>query len=329
MNRFFFACSLAVAGVLASCAGSNEPKATNIKISFNLSTSNPQYKALRAFGDAFEKETNGQYTIEIFPNELLGDQRASLELVQSGVIHMAAVANPVVENFNPEFAVIGLPYLYHSLDHQQAVFTSDALRPLFDTVTDNGFVVLGAYTAGARSVYTNKPINRPEDLNGYKLRVMQSDTMRRMIDAMGGVGTPMAQGEVYTAIQQGVLEGAENSEMTYVDLKHYEIAPFFSDTQHLMIPDLIIINRDFFQGMSAEHQAILRRLIRDSIINEFAEWAIDVSVAREEAIKNGATFVTVDKGPFIERVQPLHVSIAATSPLTQSVYDNVAALVVE
>ncbi len=183
-----------------------------LKVAFNQSEKHPQYKALVEFGKKLEEQTKGAYKLEISPNALLGDQRATVELTQNGVIQMAVVGNPVVENFNKDFAVIGLPYLYDSLEHQKKVFLSDVLKPLFKSVSSNGFEVVGIFTAGARCIYTDKAVTKPEDLAGYKIRVMQSDTMKKMLDLMGGIGTPMGQGEVYTAIQQGVINGGENDE---------------------------------------------------------------------------------------------------------------------
>ena len=182
-----------------------------LKVAFNQSEKHPQYKALVEFGKKLEEQTKGAYKLEISPNALLGDQRATVELTQNGVIQMAVVGNPVVENFNKDFAVI-LPYLYDSLEHQKKVFLSDVLKPLFKSVSSNGFEVVGIFTAGARCIYTDKAVTKPEDLAGYKIRVMQSDTMKKMLDLMGGIGTPMGQGEVYTAIQQGVINGGENDE---------------------------------------------------------------------------------------------------------------------
>ena len=183
-----------------------------LKVAFNQSEKHPQYKALVEFGKKLEEQTKGAYKLEISPNALLGDQRATVELTQNGVIQMAVVGNPVVENFNKDFAVIGLPYLYDSLEHQKKVFLSDVLKPLFKSVSSNGFEVVGIFTAGARCIYTDEAVTKPEDLAGYKIRVMQSDTMKKMLDLMGGIGTPMGQGEVYTAIQQGVINGGENDE---------------------------------------------------------------------------------------------------------------------
>lgn len=323
-------------GVLAGCSSEKpaadagnpgEVKETVLKIAFNQSENHPQYKALATFGEKIKEETKGAYSLEIAPNALLGDQRATAELVQSGTIAMAVVGNPIVENFNKEFAVIGLPYIYDSLLHQKEVFTSGILDELFASTEDNGFFVAGSFTAGSRNVYTDKPIETPEDLAGYKIRVMESDTMVKMLGFMGGVGTPMGQGEVYTAVQQGVLEGGENNEVTYADLKHYEIAPYFSYTQHLMVPDLIIINDDIYNAMTAENKEIFDKLMKETIINEFDVWNESVETAKATAVENGATFVDVDIKPFQDNVKPLHDEVTAASDGAKAIYDAIRGLV--
>ena len=317
------------AGVLMGCSGEKNQETTKsntLKVAFNQSEAHPQYKALKEFGDKLEKETNGQYKLEISPNALLGDQRAATELVQNGVIQMAVVGNPVVENFNKDFAVIGLPYIYDSIDHQKNVFLSGKLDELFKSVSKNGFEVVGAYTAGARSIYTNKPIEKPEDLKGYKVRVMQSDTMKKMVDLMGGVGTPMAQGEVYTAIQQGVLEGGENNEVTYADLKHYEVAKYFSYTNHLMVPDLIIVNEKVYNGMTKENKEIFDKLVKESVDLEFKAWAENVDAAKKLATENGAQFIDLSIKPFQENIKPLQENVRNSSEVTKKIYDDIRSL---
>ena len=294
----------------ASTPAEKEVKTQVLKVAFNQSENHPQYKALEEFSKELETQTAGAYKLEISPNELLGDQRATAELVQNGVIQMSVVGNPVVESFNKDFAVIGLPYLYDSLEHQKKVFLSGVLDPLFESTASSGFEVIGAFTAGARCLYTDKPMTKPEDLKGYKFRVMQSDTMKKMVDYMGGVGTPMGQGEVYTAVQQGVIEGGENNEVTYVDLKHYEIAPYLSYTNHLMVPDLIIINEDLYKGMTPENRKIFDDLMYKTIENEFEIWNDNVEAAKKVATENGAKFIEVDIKPFQERVKPLQEEVA-------------------
>ncbi|WP_130889407.1 TRAP transporter substrate-binding protein [Fusobacterium ulcerans] len=332
MKKILFAGSLLLIGMFIGCSKEKETAAEEkvktqvLKVAFNQSENHPQYKALTKFSNQLEEQTKGAYKLEISPNALLGDQRATAELVQNGVIQMSVVGNPVVESFNKDFSVIGLPYLYDNLEHQKKVFLSDVLEPLFKSVSSSGFEVIGAFTAGARCLYTDKPMMKPEDLKGYKFRVMQSDTMKKMIDYMGGIGTPMGQGEVYTAVQQGVIEGGENNEVTYVDLKHYEIAPYFSYTNHLMVPDLIIINEKLYNGMSSENRKIFDDLMKQTIENEFEVWNENVEAAKKIAIENGAKFIEVDIKPFQERVKPLQEEVANSSELTKEIYAKVREL---
>lgn len=332
MKKILFAGSLLLIGMFIGCSKEKETTAEEkvktqvLKVAFNQSENHPQYKALTKFSNQLEEQTKGAYKLEISPNALLGDQRATAELVQNGVIQMSVVGNPVVESFNKDFSVIGLPYLYDNLEHQKKVFLSDVLEPLFKSVSSSGFEVIGAFTAGARCLYTDKPMMKPEDLKGYKFRVMQSDTMKKMVDYMGGIGTPMGQGEVYTAVQQGVIEGGENNEVTYVDLKHYEIAPYFSYTNHLMVPDLIIINEKLYNGMSPENRKIFDDLMKQTIENEFEVWNENVEAAKKIAIENGAKFIEVDIKPFQERVKPLQEEVANSSEMTKEIYAKVREL---
>lgn len=286
---------------------------TEIKTAFNQSNKHPQFIALQAFGNKLSKQTNGRYKLTIYPNALLGDQRAALELVQNGAIQMAMVANPLIENYDKTFRVIGMPYIYSGSAHQEKVFTSGALDELFASTQKFGFEVLTAYTAGARSMYTKyTPVTNITDMKGQKIRVMQSDTMIQMLDCMGGTGVPMNQGEVYSAIQQGVLDGAENNEITYADLKQYEVAPFFSATRHLMVPDLLVISSDFASTMSAEDLATLKKLAKESTPSEFKIWNDRIESAKKTAQDKGATFTEVDIKPFQKSCQPLQEKLIET-----------------
>lgn len=317
-----------LAAVIGSALGMSSlvNAATEIKAAFNQSNQHPQYVALQGVAEKLERKTEGRYKLSIFPNELLGDQRAALELVQMGSVQMAVVANPLVENYDKTFRVIGMPYIYTGPDHQEKVFTSGMLDELFASTNKFGFEVLTAYTAGARSMYTKKgPINTIEDMKGEKIRVMQSDTMIKMLSCMGGTGVAMGQGEVYSAIQQGVLDGAENNEITYSDLKQYEVAPYFSSTRHLMVPDLVVISTDFLASMPKADRDILVNLVKESTKIEFELWNKQISEAKAIAQSKGAKFNDVDIKPFQESCKSLQESLIET-PAQKELFKQITEL---
>lgn len=228
---------LCIAALLTGCAKKEAEKgvsesrnAANVKtvtwkLAFNQSIEHPQARALVWLSEQFEKETGGAYRIEINPNELLGNQKEALESLQMGVIQMAMVANSIIEPMAADFSIIALPGLYSSVEHQQKTFESGVLDDLFKSTAQSDFYSLAGLHGGVRNVYGKKPIRSPAYIKGMKIRVMQSQLMLDTINAMGAVGVAMSQGEGYTAIQTGVLDGAENNEVTYWDLKQYEVAP--------------------------------------------------------------------------------------------------------
>ncbi|MFN7250536.1 MAG: TRAP transporter substrate-binding protein [Anaerobacillus sp.] len=282
-------------------------KTKELKLAFNQPENHPQYKAMEQLSKKFAEQTNNEYEIKIFPNELLGSQRETIELVQSGTIAMSIVAGSLMENFNQDYAVFNLPYVYDSREHQMSVLNDqEIVGDLFRSTESQGMFVLGTFHSGTRNVYTKKPVLSPADLKGLKIRVMESDTNIKMMAAMGGTGTPMGQGEVYTAIQSGVLDGGENNELIYSNLKHVEVAPHFTYTQHLMIPDYLITNSDVFNMMSAEHQALFMQLFQEAVDYAIELWVVDVETAKAAAEAAGGIFHTVDIKVFQDEVLPLH-----------------------
>lgn len=321
-----------VLSLLAACGGKSEETAGGeapakkqlLKVAFNQPENHPQFKAMEEFGKKLKERTNGAYEVEVYPNELLGAQRETMELVQSGTIAMSIVAGSLMENFNEDFVVFNLPYVFDSKDHQMSVLNNqEIVGDLYKSVEDKGMTVLGAFHGGIRNVYNNKkPVNTPKDLKGMKIRVIESDTNIKMMSHMGGTGTPMGQGEVYTAIQSGVLEGGENNELIYSNLKHVEIAPYYSYTQHLMIPDYLIINTDLLKGMSDEHRKIFEEEFAAAIDKEVELWDADVEAAKKAAEEAGAKFNEVDIKIFQDAVQPL-IDSKLTSDVTKDLYEKV------
>lgn len=324
-----------VLSILAACGGdegatTTEAEGTSngetqvLKVAFNQPENHPQYKAMQEFGEKLKERTNGAYEIEIFPNELLGAQRETIELVQTGTIAMSIVAGSLLENFNEDFAVFNLPYVFESAEHQMSVLNDqEVVGDLYSSLKDQGIFVAGAFHSGVRNVYNSeKPINTPEDLNGLKIRIIESDTNIKMMEQMGGTGTPMGQGEVYTAIQSGVIDGGENNELIYANLKHAEIAPYYSYTKHLMFPDYLLINSQLFDGMSEEHQQIFKEELLAAIDREVEMWDEDVQKAIADAEAAGAKFNEVDVELFRKATESI-VQEKLTTDNAKALYEKV------
>jgi tripartite ATP-independent transporter DctP family solute receptor len=324
------ACSAGTGSTTTRSAGASGapagPAATVFKIAFNQPETHPQFVALKAMGERLQRGTDNRYGIDVYPNETLGAQKDTIELVQAGTIDMAVVAGPLLENFNPDFVVFDLPYTFKS-QAQQIKTTNDPaiVSDLYSSLDSKNIHVLGAFTGGVRNVYNSKkPINTPADLGGMKIRVIQSDTNIEMMRLMGGTGTPMGQGDVYTAIQSGVLDGAENNELIYASLKHDEIAKYYSYTRHLMIPDYLIINPAILKKMSPEDQKVLTKELTGAIDQEAGLWDTQVAAATTAAKAAGAVFNEVDAKAFADALAPLTAS-KLTDDVTKGIYAKVQA----
>lgn len=307
-------------------AGGGDVKTTTFKVAFNQNKEHPQAQAILDLGEKLKEQTGGAYELDLYTDEILGSQAETIEMVQTGSVSMAIVGGSLLENFNPDFAVVNLPYLYDSQEHQMSVLNDDAVvGDLYKSMVDQNLQVLAAYHGGVRNVYSTKgPVNTPADLDGQKIRVIGSDTNVSMMSLMGGVGTPMAQGEVYTAIQSGVLDGAENNELVFADMAHSEIAPYYSYTKHLMMPDTLIINPKALSDMDEANRKIFLDLIADSVDVELELFDTAVVAAKAKAEAAGATFSEADVESFREAVLPLHQE-KLTNETTQAIYDKIVA----
>lgn len=322
---------IVAAFTFAGCNGSVEKSADNqetkiIRVAFNQNEEHPQYKAMKELGDKFEEATNGRYKMVIYPNGVLGEQGSMAEFIRTGALEMAIVPCSVPESYDSDFAIVGAPYLYQDMDHLRRATESGVFSELFHSTRKFNFEVLTIYTAGERNIYSDKPINSPDDLKGMIVRVNDSPTYLNMVKYMGGVGTVMSQSEVYTALQQGVIDAGENSERVYTDFKHYEVAPYYSYTKHIVHPDVVIASTNFLDNMSAEDRAIFDKLVLDSTNYEFDAFKESVEQGKKDAEAHGAKFVYPDIEAFREKCMPLLQSIADQSDVTKDIYNKVEAL---
>ena len=289
--------------------------ATVLRCAFNQTMDNPEAETLLKISDDLYDATEGRYSIEVYP---------SLEQVNMGVLEMTMIANSVIEPYAPDFAILGTPYVYDSVEQQERLFTSGKLDELYATTEPSNFIVLSAYSLGPRNLYTRDgPVTTPEELKGLQIRVMGSDTCVAMMNAMGGKGVTMGQGDVYSAIQTKTLDGAENNIITYVTLNQYEVAPYYNYTGHLMIPDELVINTTTFASMSPEDQAALKQVCLDSIPFMFERCEEFRAQYEEQAKELGVVFSDADVAAFQALCQDLIDEVANKDELSQSVYQAI------
>lgn len=311
-------------GAAANTMGQDESMV--IRVAFNQSEEHPQYKAMQELGERFKEQTDGRYEMVIYPNGVLGEQGAMAEFVRTGALQMAIVPCSVPEGYDKDFAIVGTPYLYDDMDHLRRSATTGVFDELFSSTAKYNFEVLTVYTAGERCIYAKKPIETPDDLKGLIVRVNDSSTYIKMVELMGGTGAVMSQSEVYTAIQQGVIDAAENSERVYTDFKHYEVAPYFSYTKHIVHPDVVIANVEFLNQMTTEDKAIFDDLLIESTNLEFQMFKESVQEAKLDAEAKGAKFIYPDTEPFRERCMPLLEKVSGQSEVTRGIYEKIMAL---
>jgi tripartite ATP-independent transporter DctP family solute receptor len=297
---------LPVAGCTGLAAPGGEGK--TLVLSLNQTETHPSYVALTEFGDRLAERTDGRWDVEVYPNETLGAQQEVIQLVGDGAVDMAVASGTQLENLNQEFRTLNLPTVFDDIEHQLDVINDDEIvGELFTSLEDEmNLTVLGGLTQGSRNVYTAEgPVERPEDLNGKKIRVQESDIHIDMIEAMGGAATPMAYGEVYTALQSGVLDGAENNAISYMSQKHNEVAEHMALTEHLVGLDYVAVNTDVLESMSPEDRAIFEEEWTATSEHHAELWETETAEAVEAAKESGTVFTDVDEAAFDAALAPV------------------------
>lgn len=327
-NTVVIAGATAATLLLAACGGGDEGgesagggEGKTMRLALNQTEEHPSYIALDNFGSYLE-ENSGGWDIDVFPNETLGAQAEALQLVSDGSVDMAIVSGTQLENLNEDFVVFNLPRVFDDVEHQMEVIhdpeiTGDLYASLEES---NNITVLGGFTQGARSVYSDAPIETPADLAGKKIRVQESELHIAMAEALGGAGTPMAYGELYTGLQSGVVDAAENNEVSYFTQRHYEVAPYWSYTNHLVGLDYMIINTDLLESMSEEDRAAFDEGWTAAHEEHTQLWAEATQEAIDGATAGGATFSEVDHAAFAEPLEALAAEFITTES-QQALFD--------
>lgn len=296
--------------VLAGCQGaSDQSKAIELKLAHNLPLDHPVHLSLVEFTRLVEEKSDEEIKVKIYPNGQLGSDREVTELTQTGAVDLAKVSASQLEGFESDYSIFSLPYAFEDYETYEKVMNNEKVTDkLYNQTEDIGFIALTYYNAGQRHLYTkDREVHDVSDMKGLKVRVQPSQTSVQMINAFGGIPTAMDYGEVYTAIQSGVIDAAENNETALVGNNHGEVAKYFMYTGHQIVPDMVIMNANSFNKLSDNHQQIIREAAQESTSFHEGVWAETIQEQTDIA-KNelGVNFIELDKTPFIEAVQPLH-----------------------
>ncbi|MXO64504.1 TRAP transporter substrate-binding protein [Altericroceibacterium endophyticum] len=283
----------------------------------------PTVEALRYFAQDLFRRTEGQLDVEVYPSEQLGSQSDTLELAQLGGIDFLRINTAPLNVLVPETLVPSLPFIFRSTRHMRSAMDGAPGREILDSLARHGLIGLAFYDSGARSIYTvNRAVREPRDMAGLKIRVQTSDVFVSMIEAMGGNATPMAYGEVYQGLVQGVIDGAENNLPSYESSRHYEVAPVYSLTRHVMAPEILAMSRKSWEKLSPEHREAVRAAAAASVPFMRDMW--DERVVRSRAIVSAAGMQIVDdvdREAFSKRMEPVWANYAGTPALRKLVED--------
>ena len=320
-------CAGLVAGLAGGCSGTGDINGGKriIRVALSQSETHPEYTGMERFKEVVEEKLGDKYEVQIYPNELLGGQTKAIELTQTGAIDFVVAGTPNLEIFADVYEVFSMPYLFTS---EEAYFASmndtDYMEKVYESTDDTGLRVMTWFNVGSRNFYAKKPINTPEDLKGLKMRVQQSPASVKMANAFGAAASPMSFGEVYTAIQQGVIDGAENNELALTENKHGEVAKYYSYTMHQIIPDVLIANLKFLNGLSDEEKEIFYDAAQQATETEMEAWDTQVEKAKEIAQDDmGVEFIYPDINLFKDKVSNVQQEMLDANPDIQDLYDHI------
>lgn len=289
---------------LLGCKGVSDNKV--LKLAHGLDPTHPVHKGMEFMAEKLAEKSGGKLTIDIYPSGQLGSEQQCVELLQIGSLAITKVSAAVMESFTRKFKALGLPYVFESKEHSFKVFDGEIGQELLLGTEEFWIRGLCFYDAGFRSFYTiDKPINTPEDLNGLKIRVMKSQTAMEMVKSLGGSPTPISWGELYTALQSGVVDGAENNPPSLYTSHHYEVCKHYSLDEHTCVPDVLIISSKVWNTLSEQEQKWLQEAADESVPVQRKFWAESVEESLRVVQENGVTIHRPDKSQFAEKVQDL------------------------
>ena len=294
-----------------------------LKLAHGLDQSHSVHIAMERMAELVSEYSAGKLTIAIYPSQQLGAQRDLLELLQLGAVDITKSSAAVIENFSPKMQVLSLPYLFRDSKHEQQVLGGDIGKEILLSGTDFYLRGLTFYDAGKRSFYTlNREVNEPADLKGLKIRVQASKTAIELMRKFGAAATPIPFGELYTALQQGVVDGAENNPPSFYLTRHYEVCDYYILNEHTAVPDVLLMSEHTWKRLSVQEREWIQKAADESAIYQKELWAASEKEALEAVEKAGVKIIRPDKTLFSEQVRDLPYSLLQ-SPELINLYERI------
>ncbi len=315
---------LAGASMLAvSAANAAEWRGWNIHVE-----GYPNTVALDKFAELISERTEGRLTLKNFHSGVLGNQPDAIEQVRVGAIEVGNFNLGPMGTVVPEADVVNLPFIFKNLDHMHRVMDGAVGEEIGAAMAAKGLQPLAWYDSGARSFYNSqRPIASPDDVKGLKVRVMNNELFVGMIEAMGGNATPMAFSEVFQSIKTGVVDGAENNWPSYESTNHYEVAGFYSLSQHLIIPECLCINTQSWDALSDEDKEIVKAAARASAELQRQLWTERAEASRKKVVESGVTFNEIaDKSAFQAAMSPVYARAIEVNPALEDLINKIKAV---
>lgn len=295
---------------LAFCLSGLAQAAINIKFAEVHPAGYPPVVAEQDMGKKLVEQSNGEITFKMFAGGVLGSEKEVVEQVQSNAIQMTRVSLGIVGPVVPDVNVFNLPFIFRDQAHMRSIIDGEIGQEILDKITNSEFnlVALGWMDGGTRNLYSKKPVRQISDLKGMKIRVQGNPVFIETINAMGGNGIAMATGEIFSALQTGVIDGAENNPPTLLEHNHYQNAKFYTLTEHLILPEPIVMAKGTWNKLNPEQQALVKKLAREAQMEERVLWDKKSSEAEAKLKAGGVEFITLtpeQKKAFYDATQPV------------------------
>jgi tripartite ATP-independent transporter DctP family solute receptor len=297
-----------LAAIVAGCGSSSTPAAKSIvlKAADVQPADYPTSMGLKQMAKLLDEKTKGRIKMEVYPGGQLGDEKETIEMTQLGTIAINRISASPLIGFNPQMGVFSMPYIFRDSEHEWKVLDGQVGKGLLKELEKSNLIGLAYYDSGARSFYTKKPINSPDDLKGMKIRVQQSKVIVDMVNTLGASATPMGYGEVYSGLQSGLIDGAENNPPSLWTMKHYEVCKYYTLDEHMMIPEVVLMSKKVWDSLSPEDQKLIAQVAAESVTYEKKLWAELTDKSLKDLKAGGITINTVDKEPFRKAVAPMY-----------------------